>query len=63
MIDYIADNFLPSILSNDSGALSAAKRAINAFDGSDLGYDVEREEYLKTLSSDARKKTLKRYKK
>ena len=64
MSDYTIDNFLPAILQNCNIAVSAAKKAINAFDSNtDSGYEAERIEYLKTLNSDIRKKSLKRYEK
>jgi len=62
MDNYISE-FAMTISENCKIAISSAKRAIDAFDGSDLGYDIERKEYLKTLDSDLRKESLKKYKK
>ena len=63
MDDYIG-NFASTITNNCKIAVSAAKESINSFNySSKLGYESEREQYLKTLNSEVRKKVLKDYKK
>ena len=63
MDDYIGD-FASTIANNCKIAVSASKESINSFNyNSKLGYEVEREQYLKTLNSEVRKKVLKEYKK
>ena len=58
-----ADNFMLSISKNCALAIQSAKRAINSFDSSSNGYEIEFHEYQKTLKSRVRKKILEKFSK
>ena len=62
-MDNYIDSFSNEILKNSKTAIAASKRAIDySLNNSiDKGLDFERKEYLKTLKSKLRKKTLNRY--
>ena len=63
MDDYI-ESFSSTIARNCEIAVAAAKESINSFNySSKLGYETERNQYLKTLKSEVRKKVLEEYKK